>query len=245
MAVTSREQFKQYILRRLGAPVVNIEVSDEQLEDRIDDALQYYRDYHFDGTEKVYIPHQLTAQDIENKYIVLPDIVVGVTSIWPLVSTVSSSSMFSATYQFALNDFFNISATQLSAYVSAMQNIALVQEILVGQQPIRYNRHTDKLYIDMNWEKIRVGEYIMIDGYVALDSNVYSQIWGDRWLQRYATALVAKQWGTNLSKFVGMQMPGGLTFDGQRILADADNEINRLEEEMINSYSLPVYDMIG
>lgn len=245
MAVHSREEFKQYCLRRLGAPVINIEVDDAQVEDRIDDALKYYADYHFDGSEKTYLSYQLTSENIANKWLPVSDKIIGIVGIFPLNSTVSSNSMFSAQYQMRLNDFFNISAADMSPYVSAMTNIATIQEQLVGQQPVRYNRHTDKLYIDMSWDKVNVGEYIIVDAYVLLDPDVYSQIWEDKWLKRYATALIAKQWGQNLAKFQGMQMPGGMSFDGQRILGDADAEIAKLEEEVLSSYSLPVFDMVG
>ena len=245
MAVHSREEFKQYCLRRLGAPVINIEVDDTQVEDRIDDALKYYADYHFDGSEKTYLSYQLTAENIANKWLPVSDKVIGIVGIFPINSSVSTNSMFSAQYQMRLNDFFNISSASMAPYVSAMTNIATIQEQLVGQQPIRFNRHTDKLYLDMTWSRMNVGDYIIVDAYVLLDPDVYNEIWDDKWLKRYATALIAKQWGQNLAKFQGMQMPGGMSFDGQRILGDADAEIAKLEDEVISSYSPILSDMMG
>jgi len=122
----------------------------------------------------------------------------------------------------------------------------MLEEIFVGKKPIRFNRHTDRLYIDMDWETdVLVDEYIIIDCYRTVDPNTYTDVWGDRWLLRYSTALFKRQWGENLSKFQGIQLPGGIQFDGVRILGEAREEINKLEDEMITSYSLPVHDMIG
>jgi hypothetical protein len=126
-----------------------------------------------------------------------------------------------------------------------MQNIQFIEEILVGKQPIRYNRHVNKLHIDMDWDRVAAGEYVIAECYRVLDPDTYTDMWKDRWLQNYATAKIKYQWGSNLTKFEGMQLPGGVQFNGQKILDDALDEIRRLEEEMNTSYSLPVMDMIG
>jgi hypothetical protein len=127
-----------------------------------------------------------------------------------------------------------------------MTHVRMLEELYMGKKPIRYNRHVNKLHIDMDWNNdIAIGEYIIIDCYRVTDPDTYSDVWGDRWLARYATALIKKQWGSNLTKFEGMQLPGGLTFNGAKIYDDADNEITKLEDEMIIGYSLPVADFIG
>ena len=121
-----------------------------------------------------------------------------------------------------------------------------MQELFVGKQPFRYNRHLDRLYIDMDWSfRVTAGEYIIIKCYRTADPDTYGDVWADRWLRKYATQLIKRQWGTNLKKFSGMQLPGGVTFNGEQIYNEAEEEIKRLEEEMINTYSLPSYDMIG
>lgn len=243
---TSRDQLKEYCLRRLGKPVIDINVDDEQIEDRIDDALQYYRDYHFDGTEHVYLRHQVTQQDKTNKYITLDPSYIGVVSVFDIGDAVQSSNLFNIRYQIHLNDLFDFSSTTYVPYVTAMRHVEQLEEIFVGKKPIRFNRHTNQLNIDMDWEfDVRVGEYIIVEAYKILDPNVYTDVWGDRWLQRYTTAQIKRQWGENLKKFEGLQMPGGITFNGQKIYEEAVEEIEKLEAEMINSYSLPVSDMIG
>ena len=126
-----------------------------------------------------------------------------------------------------------------------MQHLSLISEFLVGQQPIRYSRHRDRLYIDTKWENYNVGDFLLIEAYEVLDPDTFSDMWSDRWLQNYATAKIKYQWGSNLTKFSGMQLPGGVQFNGDKILDDAKAEIEAMEKEMISSYSLPVTDMIG
>lgn len=325
MVPASRQQFRDYCLRKLGYPVIEINVTDEQIDDRIDEALKYYYDYHFDGSEKIYYKHQITANDyptavrnmtlvsggsgysntdtltfsignttltniaasIETDangvivavnqancgsgfgvaptvtinsvggsgasittnlggYIPIPENIIGAVNIFTIGSTIySSTDMFNVTYQIALNDLYTITGTTMLPYYMSRLQISLIEEILVGKQPIRYNRHMNRLYIDMDWQKITQGYFIIVEAYQIVDPDVYTDVWGDRWLQDYAATLIQENWGKNLTKFIGMQMPGGLQFNGQQILQDAQTKRAALEAEMINSYSLPVMDMIG
>ena len=242
----SRESFKQYCLRNLGSPVIDINVDDEQLEDRIDEALQYYRDYHYDGTTHDYMKHQITSNDLTNKYIPISENVQGIVRVFDIDDTgIGASSLFNVRYQIHLNDLYNFSSASYAPYVSALTNIATMEEIFVGKQPIRFNRHVNKLFIDMDWDSVKVGEFIIIEGYRTTDPDTYTDVWNDRWLLRYGTALFKRQCGENLSKFAGVQLPGGITLDGPRIMSEAREEIQNLEQEMITSYSLPVHDMTG
>jgi len=245
MAVpTTRTSFKAYCLRRLGYPVIDINVDDEQVEDRIDEALLYYQDYHFDGSEKKFIAHAVTATDITNKYITLDTDVIGVVRVLEIGSSLNIASLFNIRYQMHLHDLFDFSNSQNASYVMARRHIEQIEEIFVGQKPIRFNRHTDKLYIDMDWSSdVSAGEYVVIEAYLKTDPDTYGDIWNDRWLQRYATALIKRQWGENLKKMAGIQLPGGITMDGKGIYEEATSELDKLETEMINSYSLPVMDM--
>jgi hypothetical protein len=126
-----------------------------------------------------------------------------------------------------------------------MEHLALITELLVGQQPIRYTRHKDRLYVDMDWNTVPVGSYLVVDAYEVVNPETWTDAWNDRWLQNYATALIKRQWGSNLTKFTGMTLPGGVQFNGEKIYDDAVAEIQKMEEEMISGYSLPVLDMIG
>ena len=209
MAVpTSRAEFKEYCLRKLGKPVIEINVDDDQIDDRIDESLKFYYDYHFDGSEKVYYKHQVTDTDKANKYITLPENIIGAVRIFPVGDpSLTGGDLFNIRYQIALNDLYTLTSVSMVPYYMAMSHIALIQEILVGQQPIRYNRHTDKLYVDMDWEKIDTGQYLLVEAYEVINPDVYTDAWGDRWLQEYCTAKIKYQWGSNLTKFTGMPLP--------------------------------------
>lgn len=243
---TDRESFKAYCLRALGDGVIEINVSDEQVEDRIDEALRYYWDYHFDGTEKTYYKYQITDDDKTNKYITLPENIIGAVRIFPLGFYASTQdNMFNVQYQIALNDLYTLTSYDMVPYYMTMQHLNVLQELLVGEKPIRYNRHSNKLYVDMDWHLMVTGQYLIVEAYSVLDPEVCADAWADRWLMRYTSALIKRQWGSNIKKFSGMQMPGGITFNGQQIYDEAQKEIEAMEHEMINSYSLPVSDMIG
>ena len=246
MAVpATRSQFKEYCLRTLGKPVLEINVDDDQVEDRIDQALRYFWDYHFDGSEKTYYKHQITAQDKINRYITMPENIIGVINIFSIGDALNTNNMFNIRYQIALNDLYTLTSVSMVPYFLALQHIQMLEQLLVGQQPLRYNRHMNKLNIDMDWNKLDDNDFLIIEAYEIVNPDTYTDAWGDRWLLQYTTALIKKQWGTNLKKFEGMTLPGGIKFNGQQIYNEADEEIKTLEKEMISSYSLPVTDMIG
>ena len=245
MAISSRDDFKEYCLRKLGKPVIEINVDDDQVEDRVEEALKYYWDYHFDGTEKVFYKKQITEEDIANKYITLPQNIIGAVSIFDIGDFIAVNNIFNIRYQIALNDLYTLTYQSMVPYYMAFQHIQLLEQLLVGKQPIRYNRNTNKLFVDTDWNKLTAGYFLVVEAYSIVDPADYTDVWNDRWLQRYATELIKKQWGSNLTKFVGMQLPGGITFNGEKIYNDAHEALEKLESEMITSYSLPVTDMIG
>ena len=247
MAVpTTRETFIDYVKRRLGHPVTEINVDEMQLEDRIDEALKYFQDYHFDGVEKTWLKHEVTETDKTNNYITISNSnTIGIINIFDIGDATSTNNLFNVRYQIALNDLYDLSRYDLVPYFMNFQNIRFIEEMLVGKQPLRYNRHQNRLHIDMDWGKVTVGDYIIAEVYKKLDPDTYTDVYNDRWLQRYVTCLFKIQWGSNLTKFVGMQLPGGVQFNGEQILQQGLDEKQRLEEEMISSYSLPVHDMTG
>lgn len=243
----SRAQLKDWCLRQLGAPVLDINVDDDQVEDRIDEALQYFQDFHFDGTERGYFKHQITSDDITNNYIpVANQGIVGVTRIFPLSTTNASVNMFDMRYQLRLHDLWDFTSVSYVNYVLTMQHIRTLDMLFSGEQPIRFNRHTDKLYIDWNWSQSGiVGEYIIVECYYIADPANYSKVWNDRMLKKLATAYIKRQWGNNMKKFGGMQLPGGITMNGQQIYNEADEEIAKLEEQIRLTYEKPPEFMIG
>lgn len=243
---TNKEEFKEYCLRKLGKPVIEINVSDEQVDDRVSEGLRWYGDYHFDGNEKIYYRHQVTEEDRNNTYIMLPENVIGAVRVFPIADPmVRSDDLFNIRYQIALNDLYTLTSVSMVPYYMTMQHLALIQEMLVGNQPIRYSRHKNQLYLDMNWDMVNNGDFLLIEAFEVIDPEIYTDVWGDRWLQNYCTALIKRQWGENINKFQGMSLPGGVQFNGDRILTDAQQEIEKMEREMIVSFSLPVGDLYG
>ena len=243
---TTREEFKDYILRKLGAPVIEINVADEQVEDRVDEAVSFWRDYHYNGSQQVYLKHQITEDDKNNGYITLPSGLLGISGIFPLTTNLSTGSgIFNVQYQFVLNNIEDITGYNVQNYYMARSHLQFLQEILVGKPMIRYNKHVNRLYIDVDKEFFTPGEYIIVEAYDVIDPDTYSDVWGDRWLQNYATVLVKENWGANLTKFTGMQLVGGVTFNGEQILSEAREERKTMEEDAIRSYQPLTYNFIG
>jgi hypothetical protein len=247
MAVPStRAELKEFCLRRLGKPVIEVNIDDDQMEDRIDEALAYYQDYHFDGSERTFLKHVVTADDKTNNYITISDSnIIGVVNIFDIGDATSTNNLFNVRYQIALNDLYDLSRYDLVPFYMNFMNIRFIEEILIGKQPLRYNRHVNKLHIDMDWGKVEVGFYLIAEVYAKINPETYTDVYADRWLMRYTTSLFKVQWGQNLSKFVGMQLPGGIQFNGDQIYQQGVEDKRNLEQEMISSFSLPVADMIG
>jgi hypothetical protein len=237
---SSREQLKDWCLRQLGFPVIEINVDDDQVDDRIDEALQYFQQFHFDGVERWYLKHQITQENKDNGYIPITENIIGVTRIFPVGSTNASVNMFDLRYQLRLHELYDFTSTSYVNYVLTMQHIRTLDMLFSGETPIRFNRHTDKLYIDWDWANdVDVGEWVIIEGYIIVDPNTYTDIYNDRMLKKLATAYIKKQWGANMSKFAGMQLPGGITMNGIQIFQDAVAEIKELEELIRDTYEEP------
>ena len=249
--ITNRTDFKNYCLRRLGFPVIEINVDDEQIEDRIDDALQYWQDYHFDGLQKVYYIKALLQQDVTQKYIDLSQSkdsqnnameIVGVTRIFPLSDSQATINMFDLRYQLRLNELYDFTSASYINYTLTQQHLRSLELMFTGEVPIRFQRHMQRLYIDWAWgeQEAPVGQIVVAECYAAINPDVYQKVWNDMWLKQYTTALIKRQWGENLKKFANLLLPGGVTLDGQKIFDEATEEINQLRENMNKDYFSPL-----
>ena len=256
----TRENLKQYALRALGKPVIEINVDDDQLEDRIDEALQYFAQYHYDGIRRTYLKYQYTEADKTrmtgdssesitknsvttswkegNNFLVVPDSVISVINIFPF-SNKSNMNLFDVRYQLRLNDLYDFSSTSIINYDIVLRHLDFLDHILVGEKPLRFNQHDNRLYVDMDWTNdLAVGEYLVIECYRKLDPQVYTDVYNDIYLKRYVTALFKKQWGANLSKFDGVAMIGGVTLNGRQIYSEALQDIEKLETEIRSTFEL-------
>jgi hypothetical protein len=269
--ITSRETLKQYCLRALGKPVIEINVEDDQVEDRIDEAIQYFAQYHYDGSERMYLKYQVTADDItrarsdetlstvtdtadstvtatfkEGKnYIPMPSNVVSVLQIFPFTDK-AALNLFDVRYQLRLNDLYDFSSTSIIHYDMTLRHLDLLDHILTGERPVRFNQHKNRLYIDMDWaHDVKAGDFIIIECYRKLDGTTFTDLFDDIFLKKYTIQLIKKQWGTNLSKFQGVAMLGGVQMNGEQIYSQAQEELNKLEEQIQLSYELPPNYMMG
>ncbi len=239
----SRQTFIDYCLRSLGAPVVEINVDDDQVEDRVDEALQFYQAYHSDAIEKVYLKHEVTQTDIDNGYIAINDLVTDVVRVMPLRDTKSTNSLFDVKYQIHLNDVYNLGFLgSLVDYEMTQQWLSLLDRIMDSDDKhISFERHKNQLRIDMDWSaEVAVGHYLVVECYRIIDPNTYTDVYNDYYLKKYATALIKQQWGQNLLKFEGMTMPGGVQFNGRQIYEDAQQDIEKLTEEVRLNWEQPV-----
>jgi len=263
----TRESLKQYALRALGKPVIEINVDDDQLEDRIDEAVQYFAQYHYDGVKRTYLKYQYTQADKDRmtadasetatvdsstttwkegqNWLGIPASILSVINIFPF-SNKGSMNLFDVRYQLRLNDLYDFSSTSVVNYDVVLRHLDFLDHILVGEKPMRFNQHENKLYIDMDWKNdLMVGEYLVIECYRKLDPASNTDVYNDLFLKRYVTALFKRQWGANLSKFGGVQMIGGVTLNGQEIFSQALGDIEKLEQEIRTSYELNPAMMIG
>ena len=250
-AVTNRATFKDYCLRRLGFPVIEINIDDDQIDDRIDDALQYWQDYHFDGLQKIYYIKRVEDLDVTNKYIDLSDVrdsgnnameIVGISRIFPLMDSQATVNMFDLRYQLRLNELYDFTSASYINYTLTQQHLRSLELMFTGEVPIRFQRHTQRLYIDWAWGSTEApaGTIVVAEAYANIDPEVYNKVWNDRWLKEYATALIKRTWGNNLKKFSGLQLPGGVTLNGDKIYEEAVGEIEKLETEMQVEYGAPL-----
>ena len=317
MAVATRDGLKQYALRSLGAPVLEINVDDDQLEDRIDEALEYFKLYHYDGIEKLYMKHKIRASYItingtnaatfqlddivrgqtsgatakvshelnlvpasnqvvvrnvqgtfivgetitatntnatvvscvlgeyDKKYIEIDDWVYGVTRVLPFSAASSSKNLFDLQYQLRLNDLYDLSSTSIVYYKTVMSHLAMLDLELNGYPLYRFNRLQGRLYLDINWETdIPLGDHVVVEAYRALNPADFNKIWNENWLKRYTTSQFKRQWGTNMKKFGGIQLPGGVTLNGDTIYQEAITEIKDLEDELMHK-SAPLDFFMG
>lgn len=250
MAITSRDEFIDYIKRSLGDPVIEINVEEQQMEDRVDEALAYWREFHSDAVHRTYIKHLVTAADITNQYITVQSDALHIIKMFSVGSSTSSArNFFDIKYQMHLNDIADIHTYigDLAYYEQMQQYLSLLDQRLTGSPQVNFARRQNRLYIrgDIEDKDIQEGDYIILEAYVYIDESTFNQVWEDIWLKEYSVALVKRQWGSNLMKFEGMQLPGGVQINGRQIYEDAINEIAQLRERIRLEYELPADFFVG
>ena len=178
-------------------------------------------------------------------FIQVPDAVIGIEKVWKVDSRAIASNMFNLTYQIFLNEIYYFSSMELLSYTQTKRYLEDIDFILHPDKQIRFNRRQNRLYLDTDYSSVKEDDYLIIECYRVLDPNDYPKVYNDRFLKKYFTALLKKQWGMNLIKYQGVKLPGGVELNGRQIYEDGIAEIQALEDRMQTEFELPVMDMIG
>ena len=246
---STRQGLIDYCLRELGDPVIEINVDPDQLEDRVDEALQYYQEFHSDATLRTYLKHEITADDVTNEYIPISSNIIFISKLFPIASGSLSKDFFDIKYQLHLNDIANMQSYMgdLAYYEQMQQYLSLIDMKLNGAPLVQFSRHQNRLYIhgEKETKDLVEGDYLVAEVFEIVNPSTYSSVWNDMWLKQYTTALIKKQWGANLIKFEGMQLPGGVTINGRQIFEDAMAEIERLREVIRLEHEMPADFFVG
>ena len=265
---SSKATLAEYALRKLGAPVLEINVDDDQIDDLIDDALQFFNERSSDGYIRTFLKYQFDQATIDamttdttttvtqvgsrqsnfleqNNFITMPEHVTSVIKIFDFTSK-NTTNLFDVRYQWRLNDLWDLTQTEILTYEMVNRRLEDIYFLLEGQKQIRFQARGDRLYMDLDFRTdVNDGDFIVFDAYRALDPSSFTTLYDDIFLKRYTTQLIKRQWGQNLSKFQGAQLPGGITMNGEFIYNEGKEKIIKLEEEMLSQYETPPLDMIG
>ena len=281
---SSRQGLIDYALRKLGAPVLEINIDDDQIDDLVDDAIQIFNERHFDGVEEMFLKHEFTQDELDrgkatsqtdsdntagivtttgtsttisgygtttssfvenSNFIQIPDSVIGIEKIFKFDSSSISGGMFSIKYQLFLNDLYYFNSVELLQYSMTKQYLESIDFLLTPEKQIRFNKKQNRLYLDMDYNSINVGDFIVIDCQRILNPNDFTKVYNDPFLKMYLTALMKRQWGQNLIKFRGVKLPGGLELNGREIYDDGQRELDAIKQKMQLEYELPPLDFIG
>ena len=281
---SSRQGLIDYGLRQLGAPVLEINIDDDQIDDLLDDAVQVFNERHFDGVEEMFLKHEFTQDEIDrgkatsetdatttagivtttgtstaisgygtttssfvenSNFIQVPDSVIGIEKIFKFDTSSISGGMFSIKYQLFLNDLYYFNSVELLQYSMVKSYLEDIDFLLTPERQIRFNKKQNRLYLDIDYNGLSEGDFIVIDCQRALDPNTFTKVYNDPFLKMYFTALLKRQWGQNLIKFRGVKLPGGLELNGREIYDDGQRELDAIKQKMQLEYELPPLDFIG
>ena len=281
---SSRQGLIDYGLRQLGAPVLEINIDDDQIDDLLDDSIQVFNERHFDGVEEMFLKHEFTQDEIDrgkatsetdatttagivtttgtsttisgygtttsnfvenSNFIQVPDSVIGIEKIFKFDTSSISGGMFSIKYQLFLNDLYYFNSVELLQYSMTKSYLEDIDFLLTPDKQIRFNKKQNRLYLDMDYNSMNAGDFIVIDCQRILDPNTFTKVYNDPFLKMYFTALLKRQWGQNLIKFRGVKLPGGLELNGREIYDDGQRELDAIKQKMQLEYELPPLDFIG
>ena len=267
----SKEDLKEYALRKLGKPVLEINVDDDQIDDLIDDAIQLYHERHGEGIDRVFLKHQITEEEKNimvgvastttatstfgginsidytetANYLPLPDSIIGVNKVFKMDASTISAGMFNIKYQIFLNDLYYYGAIDLLNYSMTKSYLETLDYILNPDVQIRFNKKNSRLYLDLNVKELTNDDFLILDCFRIVDPQSETNVYNDHWLKQYTTSLIKRQWGQNLIKFTGVKLPGGLELNGRQLYDDAVMELEKLDQKLMEEYAMPPLDFVG
>jgi hypothetical protein len=248
-APNSRTTLIDYCLRNLGSPVLEVNVDPDQLEDRVDEAIQYYQNFHSDATLRTFLKHQVTSTDVTNEYITLSASVQNITKMFNVHGSAMSRNFFDIKYQMHLNDMRQMHGFigELAYYEQMQQYLSTLDMKLNGTPQVQFSRMQNRLYIHGEFQDgdLKAGDYLVAEIYEKINPDTFTNVYNDLWLKEYTTALIKRQWGANLMKFEGMQLPGGVMINGRQLYDDGEGDIARLRESIRLEHEMPTDFFVG
>lgn len=253
----TRDEFKNFCLRKLGEPVIRVNVAPEQVEDCIDQALEYFQRMHYDGSMQMLLPVEVTQEVKDQGYFKVDDSILGIKRVLSLGGSWNQSNpdaMLTFQWQMiagaarALSGCIGCSMCNngMTQYMGYLQNMNNLRWLLGGDHtPMQWSRHTDRLYIFGNDTNLTVGTIVVVEATRVLIPDEFPQVWNDPFFKRYCTALIKQQWGNNLRKLRNVPLAGGVMIDGQSILEEAVAELEFLEANMQSEWMEPPMPMVG
>lgn len=244
-----RDELINYCLRKLGAPVIRINVTPDQLNDCVDDALQEYADTHYDGTERVWISHIITQQDIDNRYIRLDPLIKSVVRVLPMnyAGFSTNDAQFSGKFQFMQEEIFRLNSNfgSLVSYELGRQNLNLIEDMFGIFPAVTFTSTEGKLKLATDWNRFQAGVTMLVaEAHSMINPEEITKVYSESFIKKYTTALIKKQWGSNLKKFQGVQLAGGITLDGQTIWTEGNEEASSLKEDLLTK-TMPLDMFVG
>ena len=192
----------------------------------------------------------------QNNYIVLPDDVVGVQQVLHRGGFLGAFGMGGIlpggmVGPMLMGGMFGDSCAgigfDLVSYVAMREYLATLQFLFEPPTQYNFNQRTHRLFIDSNRFRasLGVGTVVCLECMVKPSPDVFPDLWNDLWLKEYCIALVQQIWGRNLTKYGAVQLPGGITLNGDAILNEANATIKGLKERFALDWADPALDAVG
>lgn len=245
MKIRSREDLKTYVLRRLGQPVIRVNVEEHQLQDAIDDSLTFFHTFSTEAQQTIYSKYVITPQDMQNRYILLDDSTISLSKVFP-TDTPFVPNWMSPEYQNFIRELKDLQTGSLESYYMTERHISLLNFLLVKQNfRFAFNEITKKLTLYTDWGYFTPGHsFIILESTQKIDPDDFPALWDTYWMKELTYYNVLKRWASNLKKYANVPLPGGITLNAQEMLEDATTNLTTLQQQLKDaSDPLPFFEI--